>query len=196
MKDRDIRVALEAYLRARVPNPSLLIHELRVHNGRAIADVVAVYSQMHCFEIKGETDTIGRILAQAAFYNESFPRVTLVTTPNHLAWSLRNAPDFWGIATANKRHDQIVTIAIRRRAKRNPEFSKPSALLMLWRDELMELARCLGMNTVRAGDSRQELAEKIGKFAGRDAISGYLARTVARRYLRLNRAHDIGDVRR
>ena len=85
LNDIDIRVALIEKLQSMPTKPKAVIEELRVHNGNAIADVVALYKEAHCFEIKGDGDKIERIVTQGRFYDFSFRKITLVTTTKHLA---------------------------------------------------------------------------------------------------------------
>ncbi|MEM4986269.1 sce7726 family protein [Collimonas sp. H4R21] len=135
--DKDIRRSLIRKLSTQAPKA--IIEELRVHNGNAIADVVTVHSEPHCYEIKGEGDNIQRILTQGKFYDLVFGKVTLVTTENHLAKALALAPEHWGIIVA-KRAGQEVKLSHSRSAKKNPGFNKQLALLTLWRSELAEVA--------------------------------------------------------
>jgi hypothetical protein len=109
-----------------------------VYNGKAIADVVTLHSEAHCYEIKGATDRIERIAAQGVYYNAAFRRITLVTTKSNLQRALKLVPRFWGIIVA-------VTdgIAVRfrhfRAARLNPDFEKQSAAMTLWKSEMLEL---------------------------------------------------------
>ncbi|MEW3927462.1 sce7726 family protein [Pseudomonas aeruginosa] len=75
----------------RSPKPARVLEELTIDNGNAIADVVACYREMHCYEIKGETDNVRRILSQSEFYSRSFPKLTLVTTENHVRWAMEKS---------------------------------------------------------------------------------------------------------
>ena len=92
LNDKQIRPFLVNFLNSAVNKPQKVMEELSVCYGDAIADVVAVYNTLHCFEIKGETDTIQRIQHQGQFYNKSFLKITLVTTENHLNYALKSIP--------------------------------------------------------------------------------------------------------
>ncbi|MGI8431207.1 MAG: sce7726 family protein, partial [Chthoniobacterales bacterium] len=61
LNDALIRGALLLELAQQQTRPRAVIEELHVHNGRAIADVVTLHSEAHCYEIKGATDRIERI---------------------------------------------------------------------------------------------------------------------------------------
>ena len=64
LNDARIREALLRKLAKQKVKPRAVLEELHVHNGRAIADVVTLHAEAHCYEIKGETDRIERILTQ------------------------------------------------------------------------------------------------------------------------------------
>src|SRR5881394_2591813 len=100
LNDASIREALLRKLERQKRPPRAGLQELHVHNGKAIADVVTLHSEAHCYEIKGAADRIERIMVQGAYYNAAFRRITLVTTECNLKQALRLAPRFWGIMLA------------------------------------------------------------------------------------------------
>ncbi len=138
LNDIELRKALVQKLKTHTVKPRAIVEELRVQNGNAIADVVALYREAHCYEIKGKDDKVERVLTQGKFYNSSFRKITLVTTENHLAKALSLCPDYWGIMIAFP-SDNIVKFRYVRGAKTNPEFSKELALLTLWKSEMLSI---------------------------------------------------------
>ena len=100
LNDTSIRKALLRKLERQKSRPRAVLQELHVHNGKAIADIVTLHSEAHCYEIKGATDRIERITVQGVYYNAVFRRITLVTTECNLRRALRLAPRFWGIMVA------------------------------------------------------------------------------------------------
>src|ERR1017187_12555 len=100
LNDATIREALLSKFDRQKSRPRAVLQELHVHNGKAIADVVTLHSEAHCYEIKGATDRIGRITVQGVYYNAAFRRITLVTTECNLRRALRLVPLFWGIMVA------------------------------------------------------------------------------------------------
>ncbi|EDV9235473.1 sce7726 family protein [Salmonella enterica subsp. enterica serovar Florida] len=159
LNDNKIRTALINFLLAKKPAPEKIIEELHIENGRAIADVVAAYSYLHCYEIKGETDSIGRILTQANYYNTSFNKITLVTTKNHLTWALKRSPTFWGIILVELK-DNNITFKYIRGAKDNIFFRKENAFMMLWKDEMLKVANEASV-PVKRSHTRLEIAEML-----------------------------------
>lgn len=160
LNDNNIRVRLISFLNARRPAPLSIIEELHIDNGRAIADVVAIHNNLHCYEIKGESDSIKRIKTQANFYNKSFNKVTLVTTKNHLSWAVKNSPSFWGILLVEHKDDISISLKYIRKANNNPHFSKEISLMMLWKEELLTIASDMKIKT-RSSYTRSELANLI-----------------------------------
>lgn len=138
LNDREIRKALIHKLRSQPSSPKEVIEELRVHNGNAIADVVALDTEAHCYEIKGCNDKIERIIVQGSYYNACFRRITLVTTEHSLPKALKIIPPFWGIMVACV-HNNEVRLDNVKNARNNPSFSKHIALLTLWKSEMLSL---------------------------------------------------------
>lgn len=138
LNDATIRKALLQKLERQKSRPRAVLQELHVHNGKAIADVVALHSEAHCYEIKGETDRVERVTAQGVYYNTVFRRITLVTTGCNLQRALRLTPRFWGIMVAIA-DGEAVRFRHVRAAKLNPKFEKQSAAMTLWKSEMLEL---------------------------------------------------------
>ncbi|MEA9786465.1 sce7726 family protein [Xanthomonas campestris pv. raphani] len=157
LADKRIRSALRSHL-AR-STPVAILDEIRVHNGNAIADVVTVdEGATHCYEIKGESDEIRRIVRQGSFYDLAFIKTTLVTTQNHLSTATSLAPGHWGILVASEGKTGVLFRRLRT-AKQSPHFSKEVALLTLWRSELISL--CNSPDEQLKKLSREKLAAKI-----------------------------------
>lgn len=138
LNDTEIRAALRNKLNSQVVKPRAIVEELRVHNGNAIADVVALYSEAHCYEIKGRQDKIERISVQGGYYNTAFRKITLVTTVNHLEKAEIIAPNHWGIMLAEYSQGNVRLKHVRG-AKNNPLFDKELALLTLWKSEMLTM---------------------------------------------------------
>ncbi|WP_155647517.1 sce7726 family protein [Burkholderia territorii] len=179
LDDKIIRKFLIARLAALSNKPKAIIEELRVHNGNAIADVVAIHKYAHCYEIKGDTDAVRRILVQRQYYDLAFRRITLVTTDRHLGNALSLAPAHWGIMVASESRGSVA-IRYVRRATRNPLYDTRIALLTLWKSELLEVALPISSNKlnklnraqltdlIALNVSQEELCEQIGhRLAGR-----------------------------
>jgi hypothetical protein len=138
LDDARIREALLRKLVRQKARPRAVLEELHVHNGNAIADVVTLHSEAHCYEIKGATDRIERIAVQAPYYNAAFRRITLVTAECKLRRALELVPPFWGIMLATENIDAVRFRHVRS-AQLNPHFKRQAAAMTLWKSEMLEL---------------------------------------------------------
>lgn len=179
LTDKHLREALLCHLQNRPVAPRAVLQELRVHNGNAVADVVAVNRIAHCYELKGETDNLSRVLRQASFYDQAFQRVTLVTTPKHVAQALLIVPAYWGVMVAD---DSGSGVALRylRKSSTSPAFDKRAALLTLWRAELVQL--CLPDTPKLEKLSRSGLSEAISARDSAERISQNIAELLCLRH--------------
>lgn len=168
LKDKEIRAALIPLLMNRSPRPARLVEELSIDNGNAIADVVTCHREMHCYEIKGQTDNVRRVLKQSRFYSKSFPKLTLVITPNHLSWALKNMPSYWGILVAQSKVDRVILRYVRK-SRNNSLFCKRDALMMLWKTELTDIANAHPNVAFKKSFSREEIANQISSKVSRDS---------------------------
>ena len=181
--DMKIRAALLARLSRMAHRPSALIEELRVHNGSAIADVVAIYKEAHCYEIKGDADKIERAISQAAYYDLAFRKITLVTTERHATKAIRTIPSHWGVMVAREVSGVVVLRGVRS-SKNNPFFDKKTALMTLWRIELSDVAERLNIK-VAAKANRENISISIAEAMGREELSLAISAKLAQRRLGL-----------
>lgn len=140
LTDKVIRASLIDLLKNLPTPPRGILEEVRVHNGNAVADVVAVHRSAHCYEIKGETDAISRLVRQGTYYDQAFQRITLVTTKNHLNHAVRIAPHHWGIIIAEHSGRPHPKLRSFRKSAESPLFDKRVALLTLWKKELLTIS--------------------------------------------------------
>lgn len=191
LDDQNIRTALKELISRRSLKPKAIIEELRVHDGNCVADIVAIYSHMHAYEIKGERDKVKRIQAQSHYYNVSFSKVTLVTTKNHLKWATENLELFWGLILAEEKDGSVIFKYVRP-ASTNPKYDSKIALQTLWREELINLSRSLGL-TPSKSITREKISSSIAPRLSKKKASEHIAKYVHDRIS--NRRDDEGDVR-
>lgn len=173
LTDKELRAALIERLKTQPVAPRAILEEVRVHNGNAIADVVSIHTRPHCYEIKGETDTVSRIVRQGEFYDRAFQRITLVTTENHLTSAARLAPAHWGVMVAARCSAKgIPVLRYVRKATDSPVFDKQIALLTLWRSELLSLCGVAEVNLTKA--NRLGLTEHLAKVSQANDISSWI----------------------
>ena len=183
LRDKDIRPALiERLSRQR---PKAIIEELRIDDGRAVADVVALFEEAHCYEIKGATDKIERLKSQGSYFCQSFRKITLVTTDNHINRAQLMIPEYWGIVLVKAAGDRNGLTRPKfshvRKALTNPDFCKSTALLTLWRQELIELTERDDSAVHRSNRSTlaAEISSKLSKSNLAKVVTDLLADRVA-----------------
>lgn len=179
LNDKEIRYALLGKLARSSKKPIATLEEVHVCNGNAIADVVAVYKSMHCYEIKGETDSVSRIVHQSQFYDVAFPLITLVTTVNHIKKAEKIAPSHWGLILAKADSSDSIVFKHVRGASNNPMYRPEVALLSLWRAELINIAYSFSVSVEKM--NRQKMAELIASKATTKVINDSLGRVLAAR---------------
>ncbi|WP_419204681.1 sce7726 family protein [Bordetella trematum] len=169
LNDASIREALIRRLRSMSKTPRVVLEELRVHNGNAIADVVAINDFAHCYEIKGDNDSILRAVKQSHYYDLVFRRTTLVTTEKHLQRALLLMPTHWGLICARLRN-QDVKLSYVRAARNNLGFDKKLAVMTLWKSEMVEVATPLNIKNANKLN-REQLSEAIASnFSADDLV--------------------------
>lgn len=183
LTDKEIRRALLVHLGRRANPPRATLEEIHVCNGNAIADVVAVYKSMHCYEIKGETDSINRIVRQSQFYDQAFPLISLVTTSNHLKKAELLAPKHWGIVIAASTSNDAITFKYVRGATRNPLYAPEIALLSLWRSELINFPNFSNASLDKM--NRQKIAALIASSIPMRAINEIVGETLTARSMNI-----------
>lgn len=180
LNDQKIRSALKSKLQAQAFKPRDVIEELQVCNGNAIADLVALYKEAHCYEIKGSGDKIERILTQGQYYNYAFRKITLVTTENHIGKALSICPACWGVMVAFESRSKGIKIRHVRGAKINPDFCKKVAALTLWKSEMLSILK----EERYKRKTRDFLAQLISTNMRKAELSSVICESLTRRTLK------------
>lgn len=182
LNDKKIRAAIKGMLATQAKKPRRVLDELHVHNSNAIVDIAAIYKTIHGFEIKGESDKVSRAFKQAQFYELTIPRLTLVTTINHIEWAQRNLEPHWGIILVKPDKSNNIQFKNIRAAKVNKRLSKEIALLTLWKSELIEIASNWATSNL-ASKTRQELTKIIADNSTKNETLEAIATKLATRSL-------------
>jgi len=160
LNDKELRTALKDWLFRKSIKPKKIIEELSVNNGLAIADVVAIYKDLHCFEIKGDNDKIKRALKQGVSYDLSFRKITLLTTEKHKLKALSLAPSHWGILIARIDKGKI-KLTYARKTKANAGFNPMVALSTLWKSEMLEILTKENISILNKDKNRHTISLRI-----------------------------------
>lgn len=177
LNDKELRQSLIPFLENQANPPKRILEELPVNNGNAIADIVAIYNEPHCFEIKGDGDKIERILTQGESYNLCFRKITLVTTKKFEKRCLKLAPLFWGIIIAQTT-DKGISLKYIRKAQVNPLFDKEVALYALWKDELLHLIEQEKINIKYSEKNKSYMSNLLSKQLSKKKLNEKISFTL------------------
>ena len=162
LDDKAIRLELKIKLISSRNKPKDLIDEFGICGGKSIADLVAVYEGLHCFEIKSELDTFSRLEKQILFYDKCFDKVTLVTTSKHIEKAFNTVPVWWGIIEVY--FNGKVRFKYHRKTESNSSTLDVVYILnSLWKDELKEVYFSFYKKEPLKSYSKKDLVVEISK---------------------------------
>lgn len=171
--DHDIRKILHRDFCKRedfIKTPTIVIDEMDICAGRSRVDIAVINGKMHGYEIKSKQDTLERLPRQVEDYNKIFDTMTLVVFENHLDKVYELIPAWWSVKSVSEKDSKIV-ITTRRKGKINTNLDIDSIVLLLWRDEMINI---LMMYTdVRKGyksKTRKQLGELLTSNIEREQI--------------------------
>jgi len=178
MREAEIKRALTSHLEAsQACMANLFLEELELNGGEVRADLVDVH-EMHCYEIKSETDSLRRLIGQGSRYARVFDRITLVTAERHLKKALPLLPPWWGVMVVPETEGGEFKLI--RVAKPNKRHESQVLATLLKRDEALSLLGELGL--VRGWKSKSlylihaHLADTLSLDELRNKVRSYLIR--------------------
>jgi hypothetical protein len=122
-----------------------IIDELSLSQGEARVDLAVINGSFGGYEIKSDRDTLTRLPHQLAVYELCFNTVTIVVGSSHVAACRDSVPSWWGIWEAIRRPDETVALEERRRPINNERISPEQVVQLLWRDEVLQALKDLGI---------------------------------------------------
>jgi hypothetical protein len=125
---------------------TLLIQEFAIYGGGNRADLAALNSVSHGYEIKSDRDTLNRLPAQVSAYGAIFEFATLVSTSRHLAKARRIIPKWWGIVEVKETATDGMNLERVRESRINPAPHAESIAALLWRPEALSILTSLGLD--------------------------------------------------
>lgn len=156
MLEAEIKKTLEQYLSRKGPltQGSRILEEVSVSGGAARADLVNV-SELHCYEIKSEKDSLKRLVSQGSKYMRVFNHVTLVTAKRHLEQALEIIPLSWGIILIPDRKG--AEFIEWRKADRNNKQEHTHVSSLLAKEECLNVLSLLGLEKGKKSQSLYQL---------------------------------------
>ncbi len=164
MRDADVRSAICDYLVElhAGDRDTMIIEEMGIWAGAVRIDVAVINGEMHGFELKSASDTLGRLPSQRELYDRVFDRVTLVVADKHQSKAMSIVPEWWGVITAFE-EDGKVELQPFREAALNPGVDPLQMARLLWRDEALDcLARFGGTKGFKSATA-EKLAKEISE---------------------------------
>jgi len=137
----EIRTALIACL-TREPKTHLR-REFAHDTGRV--DILAVGETLHCYEIKSDTDSLGRVQSQVDSFSQYCEALTFVGGPRLAIKLLRETPSWCGVWLAHRSPRGLV-LTVLRLAKTNPRADARATLHILSAVELRRMSVLLGQS--------------------------------------------------
>lgn len=155
MRDLEIRLALDEWLRAQVGDDSdaVIRHELGLEEGRRRIDVALLDDSLSGWEIKSDADTLTRLAGQADAYARVFDFVSIVTTERYREKAIARLPEWWGVIVASPGTDSA-SVELVREPSSNDSVVALSLVQLLWRDEAMAILRDLNAARGLSGKAR------------------------------------------
>lgn len=180
MRDRDVREALHALLRATHDvdeQETLYVDELGLC-GQVRVDVAVINGCLSGFELKSERDTLARLPKQVEFYSRVLDQATLVVASGHLDKAVAMLPGWWGVMEAAPDGEKVV-LSCAREPGTNPRLDPYSLAQLLWRDEALEELVDRGLDWGVRSRPRTEIWQRLAAEVEIDDL-----RTIVRDRLR------------
>jgi len=144
MREAEIKLALTHHLAPDMPDiSSHFLEEVELSGGEFRADLVQV-TDMHCYEIKSEADSLKRLIGQGSRYGRVFDQVTLVTAECHLKKAMPMLPPWWGVLLVP--NESCKTFKQVRKARPNKRHEPEVLVTVLKRDEALRILEEQGIN--------------------------------------------------
>ncbi len=136
-----LRNAARLFLSGKLVEPGdILVDELSMPDGKTRVDLALVNGHIEAFEIKSDHDSLRRLPSQVEGYAPYFDRISLITTRRFLDKVASVIPPWWGIIAACPTKAGI-SLRWQRRARLNPHRDLGRQCQLLWKEDLVALAR-------------------------------------------------------
>lgn len=168
MREAEIKIALTHHLTGGISDTAFhFLEELELNGGEIRADLVYAMD-MHCYEIKSETDSLTRLVGQGSRYARAFDQVTLVTAECHLKKAMQMLPQWWGVmvvpSDVSREFKQV------RKAKINKRHEPDVLVTLLKREEALKILADLGVTRGFKSKSLYIIQAKVAELLSLDEL--------------------------
>lgn len=153
---------------------TVVVNEMDICAGSSRVDIAVVNGSIHGYEIKSKQDTLDRLPGQVEAYNKIFDTMTIVGFENHINKIVDIVPPWWEIKSVYEQKNTIKLASIRR-GKKNREIDINSLVLLLWRDEMIDLI--INHSEIVKGyksKTRQQLGKMLVKNINNDFLKVFV----------------------
>ncbi len=164
MRDSDIRTALRERLskvHALEPD-TLILDELGLCEGATRVDMAVVNGEICGYEIKSDRDTLLRLPSQAAIYERTLDRISIVVGWKYKDIVEATLPSYWGITTARQGPDGVLLQDVRP-AELTPGREKFAVAQLLWREEAWAILVATGHSKGLSAKPRADLWNRLAE---------------------------------
>lgn len=140
MRDIDVRKAILGRLSERYANDieTRVVEEMGVWAGTVRIDVAVINGELCGYELKSDSDTLGRLENQASHYGRVFDKLSIVVGSRHISNARNVLPKWWGIIEA-KSVEGSIDLRDRRIARQNPSQDPFVLSQLLWKEEALSV---------------------------------------------------------
>ena len=182
--DSDIRKILyENFIKRKsyLSTPTIVVDEMDICAGNSRVDIAVINGSLHGYEIKSKQDSLERLPGQIKDYNKIFDTMTIVGFENHIEKINILVPEWWEIKSV-KETDGGIKLSTVRRGKRNKNVDINSLVLLLWRDEMINII--INHSNIFKGyksKTRRQLGQLIVKNIDKNSIINFVRETLKSR---------------
>ena len=182
--DSDIRKILyENFIKRKsyLSTPTIVVDEMDICAGNSRVDIAVINGSLHGYEIKSKQDSLERLPGQIKDYNKIFDTMTIVGFENHIEKINTLVPEWWEIKSV-KETDGKIKLSTVRRGKRNKNVDINSLVLLLWRDEMINII--INHSNIFKGyksKTRRQLGQLIVKNIDKNSIINFVRETLKSR---------------
>lgn len=162
-----------------LPRDVLLISELSILYGRARIDLAALGEKFYGFEIKSNSDTLSRLPRQKYMYHKVFDYITLVVGKKHATSARRSVPPFWGIILFDE--DKAESFKVIREPQLNRDTDYLSICSLLWKSEVLEIARQEFNVHISASCRKDVIYQKLSSYADHGLLRSLVRSRLSKR---------------
>lgn len=178
--DADVRKLVLAELNEKYANrnDTKIVNELGIANGNSRIDIAVINGILHGYELKSESDSLGRLVRQANYYDKIFERMTLVIDRKFLTQSKEIVPKWWGISVVNADYSKTIPIRKGRKVKTK---NYPTLLNLLWKQELTGLLDYLEYPKKLKRLGKDDIYKLILQDKRKDTVKEYIYSALKKR---------------